>query len=128
MEHLIAMTRTGITPEVSRPDPAKVVAGDPIHTTWNIEERQASKAQGQTPHGADRGMLYAGLWHTTEGEWRVDYHEWEYIRILEGVSILTDEQGHETRLAAGQSHIIRPGFKGTWRCVEPTLKDYVILA
>jgi uncharacterized cupin superfamily protein len=112
MQHLIQVTRQGVTPEISRPDAAKVVAGDPVHTTWNIEER---------------GTLYAGLWHTTQGEWRVDYQEWEYIRILEGLSFLVDEAGVETRLEAGQSHIIRPGFKGTWRCIEPTLKDYVIL-
>lgn len=127
MEHLIAMTRQGVTPEISRPDPDKVVAGDPIHTTWSVEERPMGEARGQTPHGADKGMLYAGLWHTTPGEWRVDYQEWEYIRILEGLSFLVDEQGNATRLAAGESHIIRPGFKGTWRCIEPTLKDYVIL-
>ncbi|MCW1918584.1 cupin domain-containing protein [Rhodobacter sp. KR11] len=131
MEHLIAMTRQGVTPETSRPP--RVVEGDPIHTTWNIEERQAQPAQalpgeGQTPHGADKGMLYAGLWHTTPGAWTVNYEEWEYIRILEGVSVLIDEQGVETRLQAGDSHIIRPGFKGIWRCIEPTLKDYVILA
>ena len=105
--------RTAVPPEVARPDPAKVLAGDPVHTTWNIEER---------------GTLYCGLWQSTPGTWKVSYSEWEYVHILEGVSILTDAQGNATTLRAGDSWIIRPGFEGTWDCVETTLKDYVILA
>ena len=105
--------RTAVPPEVARPDPEKVLAGDPVHTTWNIEER---------------GTLYSGLWQSTPGKWKVSYSEWEYVHILEGVSILTDAAGHATTLRAGDSWIIRPGFEGTWECVETTLKDYVILA
>ncbi len=44
------VTRDGCLPEISRPDPAKVLAGDPVHTTWNLEE-----AEG----------LYCGLWQST---------------------------------------------------------------
>ena len=112
MDLLQRLTRDGVTPETSRPDPAKIVAGDPVHTTWSVEER---------------GALYAGLWHSTVGTWRCDYAEWEYVHILEGVSILTDEAGTATTLRAGDSYVIRPGFRGTWQVVEPTLKDYVIL-
>ena len=112
MNLLQRLTRDGVTPEVSRPDPAKVVAGDPVHTTWSVEER---------------GALYAGLWQSTVGTWRCEYSEWEYVHILEGISILTDEAGMATTLRAGDSYVIRPGFRGTWEVVEPTLKDYVIL-
>lgn len=101
----------GVEPEITRPDPAKVLAGDPVHTTWNIE---------------DRDGLYCGLWHSTCGAWKVSYDEWEYVRILEGHSILTDATGHTTHLKAGDSWIIRPGFSGVWTVLEPTLKDYVI--
>jgi uncharacterized protein len=112
MTLLQRLSRDGVTPEVSRPDAAKVVAGDPVHTTWPVEER---------------GALYAGLWHSTTGTWRCAYAEWEYVHILEGVSVLTDEEGVQTTLRAGDSFVIRPGFAGTWEVVEPTLKDYVIL-
>lgn len=118
MKHLVRLARKG-TPEVTRPEPQRVIAGDPVHTTWSLEERPAGSAEGP--------MLYAGLWHTTPGEWRVDFTEWEYVHIVEGLSILVDEAGQETRLAAGDSYVIRPGFRGSWRCVEPTLKDYVIV-
>ena len=105
------VTRVGATPEVARPDPAKLVSGNPIHTTWNIE---------------DHGGLYAGLWHSTPGKWRVSYAEWEYFHIISGYSILTGSDGSVTQLHSGDSLIIRPGFEGTWEVIETTLKDYVI--
>jgi uncharacterized protein len=113
MTLLLRLTRDGTAPDVTRPDPAKVLSGDPVHTTWNVEER---------------GGLFAGLWHSTVGEWKCDYSEWEYVHILEGISVLTDHDGTATTLKAGDSFVIRPGYHGTWRVVEPTLKDYVILA
>ncbi len=106
------LSRDGITPDISRPDPMKVLSGDPVHSTWNIETH---------------GNLYVGLWHSTIGEWKCAYSEWEYVHILEGVSILTDDAGQATTLQAGDSIVIRPGFSGTWRVVQPTLKDYVII-
>ena len=100
-----------IAPEVERPAAEKLISGDPVFTTWNLEEKDG---------------LYAGIWQSTVGKWHVSYDEWEYFRLLEGVSILTDAEGQETRLTAGDSFIIRPGFSGTWEVVETTRKDYVI--
>ena len=74
-----------VEPEVSRPDPAKVLAGDPVHTTWNLEERDG---------------LYCGIWQSTPGKWRIAYDEWEYCRILEGVSVIAEDGG---ALVAGLS-------------------------
>ena len=113
MPQILAVTRTGTAPEISRPDPAKVIAGDPVHTTWNVEER---------------GAIFAGLWHSTPGKWRVSYDEWEYFRLLEGVSVITDADGLATTLRAGDAFIIRPGFVGTWEVLDATLKDYVIVS
>ncbi|MBA3911631.1 MAG: cupin [Rhodobacter sp.] len=105
------VTRVGSSPEITRPDAAKLVSGDPVHTTWNLE---------------DTNGLYAGLWQSTPGKWRVSYSEWEYFRILSGYSILTGADGSLTQLHPGDSMIIRPGFQGEWEVVETTLKDYVI--
>lgn len=114
MTLLQRVTREGCTPEEDRPDPAKVISGDPVHTTWSLEE-----ADG----------LYCGLWQSTPGKWRVSYDgEWEYVYIHAGHSILTGDDGSVTHLRAGDSWIIRPGFTGTWEVVETTLKDYVIRA
>lgn len=111
MPHLQRLHRDGLTPETSRPAPDRLIAGDPVQTTWNME---------------DRDGLYCGLWQSTPGTWRVSYAEWEYVHILSGVSILTDAEGTATTLRAGDSFVIRPGFEGTWQVVETTLKDYVI--
>jgi uncharacterized cupin superfamily protein len=108
----LRVTREDVVPEVTRPDAAKVLSGDPVHTTWNLETR---------------GNIYAGMWHTTVGEWRCDYTEWEYVYIHEGHSVLTDEAGVQVHLRAGDSWVIRPGFKGIWAALEPTLKDYVVV-
>ena len=107
------VTREGMTPETERPDPAKVLSGDPVHTTWNRE---------------DTNGLYCGMWQSTPGKWRLTYAEWEYVYIHSGHSILTGDDGSVTHLRAGDSYIIRPGFSGTWEVVETTLKDYVIRA
>jgi uncharacterized cupin superfamily protein len=92
-------------------DRDRVVAGDPVFTTWNAEER---------------GGLYCGLWQATPGKWRIRYDEWEYCRILEGLSVITEERGAARIVRAGDSFVIRPGFRGTWEVLETTLKDYVI--
>ncbi len=112
MSNLSRVTQSGITPEVSRPEPAKLLAGDPVHSTWSVEER---------------GNIFCGMWQSTPGKWRVSYSEWEYFHILSGHSILTDAQGTVTNLKAGDSYVLRPGLSGTWEVIETTLKDYVII-
>ncbi|MFQ6776792.1 cupin domain-containing protein [Cereibacter sphaeroides] len=111
MSHLIRLSREAVAPETERPAPDRLIAGDPVHTTWNLEER---------------GGLFCGIWQSTPGKWRVRYEEWEYVRILEGHSILTSAAGEAVTLRAGDSWIIRPGFEGTWEVIETTVKDYVI--
>lgn len=101
-----------VRPEVSRPDPARVLAGDPEFTTWSVEAR---------------GSLYAGLWQATPGKWRIAYDEWEYCRIRRGVSVIAEDGGASVTVREGDSFVLRPGFTGTWEVVETTLKDYVIL-
>jgi uncharacterized cupin superfamily protein len=108
---LLHVTQAGCAPETGRPEASKVLAGDPVHTTWNLDERDG---------------LCCGLWQSTPGKWRVSYAEWEYVHIRSGHSILTDAEGRATHLRSGDSYVIRPGFEGTWEVVETTLKDYVI--
>ena len=105
------LSRNAAAPETSRPPRDRVVAGDPVFTTWNVEER---------------GGLYCGLWQATPGKWRIRYDEWEYCRILEGLSVITEERGAARIVRAGDSVVIRPGFRGTWEVLETTVKDYVI--
>ena len=97
--------------ETSRPSAEKVIDGDPVHTAWNMEDREA---------------LYAGVWESTPGKWRISYDEWEYCHILSGVSVVTEDGREERRVSAGDSFILRPGFMGTWEVIETTRKEYVI--
>lgn len=101
-----------ITPETGGPAPDRLISGDPQFTTWNVEEAA--------------GGLYAGIWQSTPGKWRIAYDEWEYFHILEGHSVVTEEGGAPVHLRAGDRHILRPGFRGTWEVLETTRKDYVI--
>jgi uncharacterized cupin superfamily protein len=102
---------TQVPPVTSTPAPERLVRGAPVFTSWDIE---------------DRDGLYAGIWQSTPGAWRVVYDEWEYCRILSGHSILIAEDGTRHDLRAGDSFVIRPGFRGIWDVIETTTKDYVI--
>ncbi|MGE6739222.1 cupin domain-containing protein [Allorhizobium pseudoryzae] len=112
MSRFLSFDLSAITPEEGAPAPDRLISGDPRFTTWNIEE-------------ADGG-LYAGIWQSTPGKWRISYDEWEYFHILDGYSIVTEEGGEPVHLKAGDRLILRPGFKGTWEVIETTRKDYVI--
>lgn len=109
---LFSIDVSGADAEEGAPPAERVVAGAPAFRTWNIEEQP--------------GGLYAGVWESTPGKWRIQYDEWEYCRILSGVSVIAEDGGGEMRVAAGDSFIIRPGFKGTWEVIETTRKEYVI--
>jgi uncharacterized protein len=110
-ERLVFLGPQTATPEESRPAPERVISGDPVHTTWNHEERDG---------------LWCGIWRSTPGKWRISYDEWEYCRIISGLSVITQDGGASRIVRAGDSFIIRPGFTGTWEVMETTTKDYVI--
>lgn len=110
--NLFPLTPAAAEPEITRPDPGRVLAGDPVHTTWNAE---------------DRDGLYCGIWQSTPGTWRIAYDEWEYCRILAGRSVITGDDGTRLQVGPGDSFVIRPGFTGTWEVQETTRKDYVIV-
>jgi uncharacterized protein len=102
----------GIEPEEGAPASDRVISGEPQFRTWNAEE-------------ADGG-LYAGIWEATRGKWRIAYDEWEFCHILSGVSIIAEDGGEARTVRAGDSFVLRPGFKGSWEVLETTRKEYVI--
>ncbi len=112
MSHMLAFDISAVEPEEGAPAPDRLISGDPHFLTWNLEEAE--------------GGVYAGVWQSTPGKWRILYDEWEYFHVLEGYSIITEDGGEPVHLRAGDRMILRPGFKGTWEVVETTRKDYVI--
>lgn len=105
------LSQDAAAPETDAPAPDRLISGSPEFTTWNVEERNG---------------LYCGIWRSTPGKWRIQYDEWEYCRILDGHSVLTDSDGQEHHVKAGDGFILRPGFSGTWEVLETTTKEYVI--
>ncbi|MES0069019.1 cupin domain-containing protein [Mesorhizobium sp. M0074] len=90
----------------------RLISGDPKFRTWNVEEQD--------------GGLYAGIWEATPGKWRIEYDEWEFCHILSGVSVIAEDGGKARTIGAGDSFVLRPGFKGSWEVLETTRKEYVI--
>lgn len=106
------MFSTDAAAEISAPDADRLIEGNPQFRTWNLEEQP--------------GGLYAGIWESTPGHWRIQYDEWEFCQILSGESVLHEAGGVSTRLLAGDSFVIRPGFRGSWQVIATTRKTYVI--
>jgi uncharacterized cupin superfamily protein len=99
--------------ETGAPDPSRLIRGAPAHRTWILDE------------SAD-GKMFAGIWESTPGAWRVVYDEWEFCTILAGVSVVTPDNAPSVTLKTGDSFVIRPGFTGVWDVVETTRKSFVI--
>ena len=72
------------------------------------------------------GSFFSGIWESTPGKWRIEYDEWEFCHILSGVSVITEEGGEARTVRAGDTFVLRPGFKGSWEVIETTRKEYVI--
>jgi uncharacterized cupin superfamily protein len=107
----VAVSTDTVAPAEDGPAPDRVISGNPRFRTWNIEERDG---------------LYAGIWEATPGKWRIVYDEWEFCHILAGVSVIAEEGGQARTVRAGDSFLLRPGFRGTWEVLETTRKEYVI--
>ena len=112
MTRYVPMTIDGIAPIGEVPDGSSVIAGSPRFRSWSLDEA--------------RSGLSSGIWEATPGKWRFENSHWEYCRILSGTSIVTEDGGEPHMVKAGDSFILRAGFRGTWEVIETTRKDYVI--
>jgi len=89
--------------------------------------RQAPRFfKGHNHYNSPCGQMSAGVWNGEPGQWQVNYSEHEYCEIVQGVSVLRDEQGHAKTLRAGDRFVIPAGFKGTWEVLETCRKIYVV--
>lgn len=93
--------------------PERWVEGDPQFSTWDIEK------------SAD-GIVTSGVWESTPGAyWSIKGDTWEFCCILSGVSELTEEGKEPVIIRAGDSFVMKPGYKGIWRVLETTRKLWV---
>lgn len=96
---------------VSRPAPEIVIEGDPCFTAWRHLE----------------GAVEVGVWAGTPGTHRMarDGRTWEQFQLLEGEIEITEEGQAPRRFCAGDTVIVEPNFRGTWRTIAPVRKVYV---
>ena len=91
----------------------KRIAGNPQQTLW-MHYTDPTK------------QFFVGMWRSEAGKWQVHYTEEEHCQMLEGVSILTSEDGEVVTLRAGDCFVVPRGFVGTWEVVECSTKRFVM--
>lgn len=100
---------------ISHAIPERLLAGNPIFTTWN----QA--------HSHD-GSVSAGVWQATPGLTKsIKGDRFEFCFLLEGEVELTEDDGETVTYRAGDAFVMKPGFIGTWKTVSTVRKIYVVV-
>ena len=113
IDSIIDFANSSATPEHYRPAPEKILKGDPAQSVTNH-------------YSSPCNQFHAGVWEGEPGQWTIRYTEHEYCEILQGVSVIRDEQGNAKTVRAGDRFVIPAGLKGTWEVLEPCRKVYVI--
>jgi uncharacterized cupin superfamily protein len=116
MKHLLQFSTIHVDVEHGAPDPSRLIKGAPKFETRNV-------------YTDPTGQFFSGVWSGGVGAWRVIYdaHEEEFCRLLEGDVLLTDAQGVQTHLHAGDAFVVPGGFTGTWENLTPVTKHYAIM-
>ncbi len=100
-------------PKQSKALPERLISGDPSFKTWAQDS-------------ARDGTVNTGIWEATPGETRsIKGETFEFCHILQGVIELTEDGGAPVTYRAGDSFVMKPGFKGVWRTIETVRKIYV---
>jgi uncharacterized protein len=110
---IIDFATTTTPAEHYRPAAEKIIKGDPAQ---NVRNHYASPDE----------QFLAGVWEAEPGQWTIHYSEYEYCEILEGESVLHDDQGNSRALRPGDRFVIPAGFTGSWEVITRTRKNYVI--
>ena len=116
MKQLIAFSSAISEPSYDRPKPERLVAGNPLRTTW---EHYANPS----------GEISGGVWACGPGAWRIvfDKNSDEYFHVLEGRICITDDAGLAHEFGPGEACVIPAGFTGTFEVLEPVKKHYVMV-
>lgn len=99
--------------EPYRPLAERILAGDPVQTAHNF-------------YSSPDGRFHSGIWTCQPGKWRVVFTEHEFCQLLEGVLVVTGDDGLERTFRAGDAFVSPSGFTGIWEVLEPAKKVYAI--
>ncbi|WP_095108695.1 cupin domain-containing protein [Pseudomonas sp. Irchel 3E20] len=113
IQEIVDFSQANTPAERYRPTEEKILKGDPQQTLYNH-------------YNSPCGQMNAGVWEGDAGQWRVNYTEHEYCEIIQGVSVLRDDDGNAKTLRAGDRFVIPAGFRGTWEVLQPCRKIYVV--
>lgn len=100
--------------EQSRCAPERLLEGEPLYTSWEQDQAGA--------------MVRTGVWASTPGKnISMKGSIYELCHLLEGTVEIAGDDGSVQRFSAGDTFVMKPGFKGTWRTVTPVRKIYMIV-
>ena len=120
MSFLITVNpRPETTPVETKAAPDRLVSGDPAYLTWALDASREDAADGK---------VRTGVWQATPGETiSIKGTSFEFCHILEGHVEIVEDGKAPVAYRAGDSFIMKPGFKGIWRTIETVRKIYVIV-
>ena len=102
----------------SSPDPITdilegwtVVDGQPTMKTW-------------VQHTSADGSMISGMWEATPGTFHAIYDGFEFVHLLDGKLTIMPDGGKAVNLRAGDSFVVEPNFKGTWKIEETVRKHF----
>jgi uncharacterized cupin superfamily protein len=102
------------TARESFPLPERLIEGNPQFKNWDVDS-------------SPDGKVRSGVWETPPCTVRsIKGGTWEFCFILSGVSELTEDGKEPIRVKAGDAFVMKPDYKGVWRCIETTRKIWVV--
>jgi len=110
---IIKFTPDQLTYDASPIDATKVISGNPHQELSNVFTNV-------------KDNFFCGVWRSTVGKWTIQYTEDEFCLLTRGLVILTDADGIEITIQAGDAFTIPAGFDGTWETLEDCEKYYAI--
>jgi len=106
------------------PTPAPPWPDMPIEPSW-IEEGQPVARGTIVAQSQDR-KVSSGFWECSEGRFKWEFAWDEFIRVIEGEVVVTDEAGESHTLKAGDTAHFPLGMKARWDVRKPVRKFFVI--
>lgn len=99
--------------------PDRLVEGAPRFKTWDTDT--AINAAGKF------GQVRTGVWEATPGTTiSIKGETFEFCHVLSGRCEITEEGGASHQFGPGDSFVLKPGFRGTWKTLEMMRKIFVI--
>lgn len=100
-------------PTLRKPCEHLTISGDPEFRTW-INDLSFG------------GKVRTGIWEATPGQFRNDMDGiYEYCFILSGMVEISEDDGETRIYRAGDSFVMKPGFRGTWNTIETVRKMFI---